>query len=298
MSSKSGTKDNEQRDDSGDSPWETQYEKLWVEVEKKEVMSSFKMVAAELKERFGEMLKSQTPTKADTTSSAFVEEDSSDEGDGEVIVRPMARARSIVLLTIPEQMESGLEDSAPESTDYSRCGDRTKDSKQPAYDISVYKDDRVESSSKQHTTAHSVSSGNISHTAVESHSLTTAVPKFTTSSKDNKQQSMDSTMKDRSADLNEPEKSYTMSEEDPREFAPCQHSSLSRCPASIPGVSEEELDRFKVEVGILKVVYFDLENEKTQLLKKVANICPSHRLDCTCSHFIHSLNFILCSGIR
>ncbi|KAM4733881.1 ankyrin repeat domain-containing protein 26 isoform 3-T4 [Anableps anableps] len=102
----------------GDTPWEKHYEKLWVEVEKREVKSTFKSVAGELKERFGELSKSRRPAKnamEDTSpASSSASEDSSDEEE-DVIVRPAARARSTVLLTIPEQRESGLEESVAES---------------------------------------------------------------------------------------------------------------------------------------------------------------------------------------
>lgn len=91
-------------------PWEKRYEKLWVEVEKREVKSNYKNVACELKEKFGELLQPVTPSEEDQERDE-PEEDSSDEEEGEVIVRPTARARSTVLLTIPEQRESGLEDS-------------------------------------------------------------------------------------------------------------------------------------------------------------------------------------------
>lgn len=113
-----------------DAPWEKHYEKLWVEVEKKELKSTFKNVAGELKEKFGELYKSRQEEEnargeaAPATTSA--EEDSSDEEEGgEVIVRPAARARRTVLLPIPEQTESGQEDSVAESPDDSVCKERT-----------------------------------------------------------------------------------------------------------------------------------------------------------------------------
>ncbi|XP_023202649.1 ankyrin repeat domain-containing protein 26-like isoform X1 [Xiphophorus maculatus] len=108
----------------GDTPWEKRYEKLWVEVEKREVKSTFKSVTGELKERFGELFKSRHPAKNPTedasSASSSAGEDSSDEEE-EDIVRPTARARSTVLLTIPEQRESGQEDSMAESPGSSLC---------------------------------------------------------------------------------------------------------------------------------------------------------------------------------
>ncbi|TRY97025.1 hypothetical protein DNTS_001441 [Danionella cerebrum] len=82
-------------------PWEERYEKIWVDNEKKETKSQFKNVAAELKERFGELEQEQLT----------IEEDSSEE-EADPIVRPTARARSAKLMPIPEQRES---DSQSES---------------------------------------------------------------------------------------------------------------------------------------------------------------------------------------
>uniref|UniRef100_A0A3Q2PLV9 Ankyrin repeat domain-containing protein 26 n=2 Tax=Fundulus heteroclitus TaxID=8078 RepID=A0A3Q2PLV9_FUNHE len=113
----------------GEPPWENRYEKLWVEVEKREVKSTYKSVAAELKERFGELCESGRPAgdppEDATPASSSADEESSDEGEGEVIVRPAARARSAVLLTIPEQRESGQEESVAESPDNSLCDERS-----------------------------------------------------------------------------------------------------------------------------------------------------------------------------
>ncbi|CAI5665410.1 unnamed protein product [Oreochromis niloticus] len=140
--SDNGKKDNEFRDlcspgESGGVPWEKRYEKLWVEVEKREVKSTFKSVAGELKEKFGELFKSRHDITEEqvTAGSASAEEDSSDEEDGEVIERPTARAKSTALLTIPEQRESGPEDSAAESNANSLCEDRMQE--QPACDGTV-----------------------------------------------------------------------------------------------------------------------------------------------------------------
>ena len=131
----------EPRGSAGDHPWENRFEKLWVEVETKEVKSTFRDVAAELRQKFGELPRqgSLPPAEdcppdpgqgttgaevsaevaaevaaADDTSSDDDEEEE-DEG-GEPIMRPTAMARSAVLRTIPEQRESGLEDSLSEAS--------------------------------------------------------------------------------------------------------------------------------------------------------------------------------------
>uniref|UniRef100_A0AAZ1Y196 Ankyrin repeat domain-containing protein 26-like n=1 Tax=Oreochromis aureus TaxID=47969 RepID=A0AAZ1Y196_OREAU len=216
--SDNGKKDNEFRDlcspgESGGVPWEKRYEKLWVEVEKREVKSTFKSVAGELKEKFGELFKSRHDITEEqvTAGSASAEEDSSDEEDGEVIERPTARAKSTALLTIPEQRESGPEDSAAESNANSLCEDRMQE--QPACDGTVTS----------------------------------------------------------RADLSQTEENTASSEDDPNEFAICQPPFRSSAP--VPGVSDEELEEdmesFKLEVGMLKVVFLDMEKEKAQLQKEI-----------------------------
>lgn len=236
--SDNGKKDNEFRDlcspgESGGVPWEKRYEKLWVEVEKREVKSTFKSVAGELKEKFGELFKSRHDITEEqvTAGSASAEEDSSDEEDGEVIERPTARAKSTALLTIPEQRESGPEDSAAESNANSLCEDRMQE--QPACDGTVTS----------------------------------------------------------RADLSQTEENTASSEDDPNEFAICQPPFRSSAP--VPGVSDEELEEdmesFKLEVGMLKVVFLDMEKEKAQLQKEVEDGRP---ID---SSFLASLSLFLMS---
>lgn len=122
-------REDEQDENTDEIPWEERYEKIWVENEKKETKSQYKNVAAELKEKFGELehkelgdLLEQEWKETQQENEKQVEEvekeadgDDSSEEEGEPIVRPTARARSAILLPIPEQRESGLEDSQSES---------------------------------------------------------------------------------------------------------------------------------------------------------------------------------------
>ncbi|XP_065133517.1 ankyrin repeat domain-containing protein 26 isoform X1 [Paramisgurnus dabryanus] len=113
----------EKEENAGDIPWEERYEKIWVENDKKETKSQYKNVTAELKERFGELDPKQhhdlfelqgndgKHSSGDEELDVVAEVEDSSEEEGEPIVRPAARARSAVLLPIPEQRESGLEDS-------------------------------------------------------------------------------------------------------------------------------------------------------------------------------------------
>ncbi|XP_057185653.1 ankyrin repeat domain-containing protein 26 isoform X4 [Triplophysa rosa] len=117
----------EERINASDTPWEERYEKIWVESEKKETKSQYKNVTAELKERFGELepadllekdgedgKEAKGEEEVDTTDEKEADVEDSSEEEDEPIVRPTARARSAVLLPIPEQRESGLEDSQSE----------------------------------------------------------------------------------------------------------------------------------------------------------------------------------------
>lgn len=285
----------EERGEAGeDIPWEKRYEKLWVEVEKREVKSNFRNVAGELKEKFGELLKSRCPVKDLTekeqamAESTSAEEESSDEEEGEVIVRPMARARSTVLLTIPEQRESGLEDSVTESTDKSVCEDRVQVCERPTNESSncqgpdLLTDEECRSPSTQFTAAQR--DGSIDHVTT-AFTNDRAMPDDTFLQDEAKlgpfkKPHLDPIWK-HNANLDEAEKNHANSDEDPEEFT---KSSLNRRSASVSGVSDEELEedmeRFKLEVGVLKVVFLDLEKEKAQLQKEVEDGRLSHsRLD-------------------
>ncbi|XP_072527973.1 ankyrin repeat domain-containing protein 26 isoform X2 [Salminus brasiliensis] len=121
-------------EDVSDITWEQRYEKIWVESEKKETKSQFKNVAAELKERFGEIehkelcestrdIELKDREKIDggkkemnreTAIPESASEEDSSEDEGEPVVRPAARARTVRLLPIPEQRESGVEESCSE----------------------------------------------------------------------------------------------------------------------------------------------------------------------------------------
>ncbi|XP_051975723.1 ankyrin repeat domain-containing protein 26-like [Xyrauchen texanus] len=122
-----GRRDGENEENASLIPWEERYEKIWVEKEKEETKSQYRNVAAELKERFGELEhkepgdhSEQEGEQDDVEEEGEVPEEKkadiedSSEEEGEPIVLAMAQARSAVLLPIPEQRESGLEDSQSE----------------------------------------------------------------------------------------------------------------------------------------------------------------------------------------
>ncbi|XP_031138641.1 ankyrin repeat domain-containing protein 26 isoform X14 [Sander lucioperca] len=278
VGSDGGEKDNDSEDErspaergkAGNVPWENRYEKLWVEVEKREVKSTFKNVAGELKEKFGELLKSRPSAEEEQATAEFTsaEEESSDEDEeGEVIVRPMARARSTVLLTIPEQRESGLEDSVTESTDNSLCENMMQVCEPLASESvmcpepDLLTDDVLEESlSPQLATAQRDSClSPVTTTFTDNHTVPTLDVDQSTFLKDSARLGpfhkphLDRIWKDNSANVDEAEKNNASSDEDPEELTKSRPPSLSRRSASIQGVSDEELEedmeRFKLEVG-------------------------------------------------
>ncbi|XP_045900839.1 ankyrin repeat domain-containing protein 36A isoform X2 [Micropterus dolomieu] len=255
-------------------PWEKRYEKLWVEVEKREVKSSFKNVAGELKEKFGELLKSRRPaqdiTVEEQTTAEYtsVEEESSDE-EGEIIVRPAARARSTVLLTIPEQRESGLEDSVTESTDKSACEDRVQVCETPASESSMcLEPDLLADDVREESRSHSPILTAAQRDSSIDHFTTAFTDEYTrpmsdvdggTFLKDEtelgpfQKPHLDIIWKDKTTNLDEAQKNNASLVEDAEEFTKSRPTSLSRRSTSIPGVSDEELEedmeRFKLEVA-------------------------------------------------
>ncbi|XP_039664184.1 LOW QUALITY PROTEIN: ankyrin repeat domain-containing protein 26 [Perca fluviatilis] len=278
VGSDGGEKDNDFEDElspaergkAGNVPWENRYEKLWVEVEKREVKSTFKNVAGELKEKFGELLKPRRSTEEEQATAEYTsaEEESSDEDEeGEVIVRPMARARSTVLLTIPEQRESGLEDSVTESADNSLC-ENVMQVCEPLASGSVMcpepdllTDDVLEESlSPQLATAQRDSClSPVTTTSTANHTVPMLDVDQSTFLKDEAKLGpfhkphLDLIWKDNSANGDEAEKNNASSDKDPEELTKSRPPSLSRCSASIQGVSDEELEedmeRFNLKVG-------------------------------------------------
>lgn len=257
-------------DGRGDVPWEKRYEKLWVEVEKKEVKSNFRNVAGELKERFGELLKArQRAEEAETAAqSTSAEEESSDEDEeeeGELILRPTARARSTVLLTIPEQRESGLDDS--ESTDRSERDDRTKGCERPASQSCTCPDPITDEESRS-------PSPQPAPRGASTDRLTTASPHHHPAPGSD----VDSVLKNgtkleqkRLDHIWEDEAEAKTKRVSPEEAPVVAEPSPSRPSASVRGVSDNGL-----EVGAPRVVLQDLDREKARLHKEVEDGCPLH----------------------
>nr|XP_040018043.1 ankyrin repeat domain-containing protein 26 isoform X9 [Gasterosteus aculeatus aculeatus] len=256
----------EERNKAGDIvPWENRYEKLWVEVEKREVKSTFKHVAGELKEKFGELLKSRSSAgdvaeDEPAESTPAEEESSGDEDEGEVIVRPMARARSTVLLPIAEQRESG-----PESTDDSVCEDEMPLSEPPATEGNMFREPDL-GEGRPRDAIHMASTDDRCGPVTDRKRSAKLGP-F-------QKPHLDLISMDGAVKRDEAERKDASSDEDPEEVAKSAPTPLGRRSGSVPGVSDEEhkdhMERCKREVGILKNVFLDLKEGKAQPEKEVA----------------------------
>ncbi|XP_055790944.1 ankyrin repeat domain-containing protein 26 isoform X2 [Salvelinus fontinalis] len=308
--------------------WEKRYGKIWVELEKREVKSSYRNVAAELKEKFGELPaesasdetteeeeKRGENVKIVESPARTTEEESSNEEVGEPIVCPLSRARrsssNAVLLTIFEQRGSGLEDSQTESADNSLCEDRTQHGDSPGSrhlspsaedsetgDLEVFCGIEPENRSalpqlfgeidREREVDYNVDNVTKTFTDCNAASVELKSDHVHMDSSLNKGESNPSPDKDATTKpkpaaeerwpgqvQQDDEKSPSMYEEE-TEVRPSQSQppSLSNvCPPAplLPSDKEleEDLRRFNHEVGMLKVVFLDLEKEKALLWKEV-----------------------------
>ncbi|XP_069084992.1 ankyrin repeat domain-containing protein 26 isoform X4 [Pleurodeles waltl] len=100
------------------SPWEERYEKLWVDQEKKEVKSHFKTVAAELKQKFGEIIDSpnampslKSPIQISVKESKMTSDVSCAEDDCEAADLTSAEFHPIAYQSIPTSQDNLLRES-------------------------------------------------------------------------------------------------------------------------------------------------------------------------------------------
>lgn len=234
-------------------PWEKRYEKLWVEVEKRQVKSNYKNVACELKEKFGELQDGERDEP---------EDDTSDEEEGEVIVRPTARARSTVLRTIPEQRESGLEDS--ESPDRSAWEDRKvqvqeeQSSNRPGPDPSTSHQQSRSELTRTNRASSSPQPGSHNKFLQRETETTVSQPKILRKGNTASPRSAEKKLKD----PEDPEKSTKSRPQSIRSHAASvQEASLKGLEEEEKEVENEQEKTFKLGVATPKVVLQDLEKE-------------------------------------
>ncbi|KAG5845807.1 hypothetical protein ANANG_G00143110 [Anguilla anguilla] len=280
--------------DKASEPWEKRYEKIWVEIEKREVKSQFKSVAAELKEKFGETQKDAGEPTLDAGSGE--DEDEHGEGDApfrtaeeesseeEEIIRPAARAKSLVLLPIPEQRESGLEDSATEPAESPQSERRARrQSGSPQDPCSAESSQRGEpdritekqenkqfpalrlpgSDLKDSDTDLDVDAGNCGKRKKELDSEESSIGEPKLKLHPSKESKLCASA----------QRTHNETEAEAEDSEPSPSPSLHTNPSASLRYSDEELEedrhRFQREVGKLRVALLDLEKEKAQLRKEV-----------------------------
>lgn len=247
-----------------DIPLKKRFENLWVEVEKREIKTSFRNVAGRVEEKFAGLQPFTAENLIENKQTEYAS--TKEEIRNEEVVCPTDGARSIVHFTIPKLRRSNLENSATESPPESVY----EDSMQQKSDHFTYEE--CKTVSKKYTTAQ----GN-GHIYVK----TPPVPDLNTVLQDEVRNThVGINWKRNPTNLDKAERNYINSEDALEESSKPQPPSLNRRPAYVPGVSDEELEadmeRFKLEVGMLKVALLELEKKKPQLQRKVENCC----LDC------------------
>lgn len=250
-----------------DIPLKKRFENLWVEVEKREIKTSFRNVAGRVEEKVAGLQPFTAKNLIVNKQTEYAP--TKEEIRGEEVVCPTDGARSIVRFTIPKLRRSNLENFATESPPESVY----EDCMQQKSDHFTYEE--FTTSSKKYTTARGDDSIYVKTPPVPDHNtvLQDEVKKVF------KKTHVGINWKRNPTNPDKAERDYIKSEDALEEFSKPQPPSLNRCSAYVPGVSDEELEadmeRFKLEVGMLKVALLELEKEKPQLQKKVENC-----LDC------------------
>ncbi|KAG7455850.1 hypothetical protein MATL_G00245450 [Megalops atlanticus] len=310
-------------------PWDKRFEKIWVEIEKREVKSQFKSVAAELKEKFGETVPKESVLGAGGKEEEEEEEEeeekealdrTAEEGPGrnlggasgeeeqeeavdrtaeeesseeEEIIRPAARAKSAALLPIPEQRESGLEDSVTEPAESPRSEGKTEPrGDTPQNPVSAESsqqgepcpsgDSNINPQEKRDLPAQQGAGGHLDDDDTDfdgdSENCGGGNPKpdseSSTASENASQARLRTGRGITRREVEEGVKRPTLTEDMPQPSPASDPAPFQRAnPSAPPRYSDEELEedrhRFEREVGQLRVVLLDLEKEKAQLQKEV-----------------------------
>lgn len=239
-------------------PLEKDCENLWVEVENSEVKPSLRMVADHLNEKFEELFQPHNVKEKTAAESASSGEEFSDE-DVEV------KARSTDHFSTSTQSESKPKDSTHESA---YVQDRPARMNTWNQDPDQVTEEDCRPPSSNYTRQHKDKSRPGVPGATKTHFLLTG----TDGNWNNNIANMDKTTSSQENKLQTDLEEYT------RSLPPL----LNRNPTSVSRISDEELQedvqRFKHEVGKLKAAFRDREKEKPRLQKEVEDGC----VDCLC----------------
>ncbi|XP_018429440.1 PREDICTED: ankyrin repeat domain-containing protein 26-like [Nanorana parkeri] len=261
-------------------PWEEKYERMWVDHEKKFVKSHFKDITAELKQKFGEIskMKKKSPSK---TSKSQEEDISPSSLDLEKHLGQGARTSTIVMYPVSvDKDDKSLGNS--ESTDWS---EDTKSKLQERFVVSPIHGEKgsntvnLQEKEKQPFTlgvSNFPTKNNSGHT---SPLPTKGIGKSLLSTDFEKFGNALSQANDKVDCVNMKEsdvqhfKSYNEKVKDSRHLPLEEHTpqllSYDMPNKHLDNQLEQDMRRFKNEVGVLQLEFLNLTRERSQLQKEV-----------------------------
>lgn len=271
--------DDKQESSDSDLPWEEKYENLWVDSEKKDVKSHFKDITAELKQKFGEFskMKKKSPSK---TSKSQEEESSPGSHDLDKCLGQGAKTSgSIVMYPVSVDKDKSLGNS--ESTDWS---EDTKSKMQEGFLVAPNHGEKGSNhinllEKEQQPFTFGVSNflikKNVGHPSAL---LTKGVGKSFLNPDFEKLGSASLQAKDnvgcvtrKESDVH-PSKGYNqkvMASPDQLEEHLLQPLSYDTSTKHKDKQMEQDMRKFKNEVGVLQLEFLNLTRERSQLQKKV-----------------------------
>uniref|UniRef100_A0A7M4EW92 Ankyrin repeat domain containing 26 n=1 Tax=Crocodylus porosus TaxID=8502 RepID=A0A7M4EW92_CROPO len=285
--------------------WEQRYEKMWIENEKRDLKTNFKNITAELKQMFGEINeteKTTTPTEG-TSEDGFSEELESIHEAPLKLTKPTNHTKRKGefgdMQSVLEQKESSLEILIPKSSDQYVF----KASCEPIWNVNEesctndevstkiaetreVEDQMSDTQIKRNADGNTILERNLDYSRnyileesiLEKNFLTLDIVRPVSTDDENKlsgivktniktdlSQFNDSVPKD--CFVSNPKISKTKIESNLKTSQQSCDDTLKR---QLDEELEQDMERFKNEVGMLQVVFLALEKEKVQLQKEVA----------------------------
>lgn len=266
----------ENRESSDSEPsWKEKYEKMWVEHEKKEVKSHFKDITAELKHKFGEITKmKKSPSK---TSKSQDEDSSSSSRDLEKCLVQGAKTSNDIVM-YPDGVDKDDKSLVnSESTDWS------EDTKSKIQERLVVSPDRGKKGSNlinpQEKEKHPYRFG-LSNLIMQKN----LEPKSTLSTKhlgksiSNPEKLANGLAKDKFGSMNKKESDVPQTKSYNQKLIDNHHQLKEHLLQALSNDTtnkhldkqlEQDMRRFKNEVGGLQLEFLNLTKEKSQLQKEV-----------------------------
>lgn len=256
--------DGGETDEDSDASWEKRYEKIWVETEKREVKSHYRSVTAELKEKFGELCWRDTRGAFEAASTV-----ESNKDGGERILVPVA-----------EQRESGLEDSLTEPLESLRPRDSepcASQSPQPTLNIPSNEEDAARSSNTVEKEEQLGSQEEAAKLGGREHDACGDLSDSADGC------NVSTGLGDLGPKAESPAAVTVQKMNEDTEAASKGLSDAARRLSD--EALEEDVQRFKYEVGMLKTMFLDLEM-KAQLQNEVVDCIPLLFSSCLCESLL------------